>query len=388
MENIKEYIDGRNRIFETLAAKQLGSNEIHTHRFNLISANLFKFLPHIGFDQHLSIYKEIILHNQLSHFEQLYQETFQYVTPENLTSDTISLMRERPCILSSFHFGTYRLLNTFLIKDKIPYTIVIPKATLEREGETLRKIYANGDQADDCRFIEIESPALGLRMIRELKKGRSLFIYFDGYRGTGDIRRSSRDESEGKIRFLDQTIFARKGVAYLAHTANTPLITAISYRRSPEDIRLHFFDPIFPDMNIDRDAFAQQTTQTVYDRFMPFLKEFPGQWEAWLYLHKSIDCDHLGSSGDQRGEVGRPEWETSEQFSLNQSGYGVFKIEEDPFLFNKNTYKTYPIDDSTYELLFQSPERPIGKQELTGEMFRQLFSEKVLSPIFPADLAF
>jgi lauroyl/myristoyl acyltransferase len=380
MANIKEYIDGRNEIFETIAAKQLGGQEIHTHRFNLVSANLLKFLPHIGFDRHFSLYKEIILHNQLSHFEQLYQETFDYVTFENLTSDTMTLMRDRPCIMSSFHFGTYRLLNIFLIKNKIPYTIVIPKAILEKEGETLRKIYANGGQEVDSRFIELESPALGLKMIRELKKGRSLFIYFDGYRGSGDIRHSGRDESEGKIRFLDQTIFARKGVAYLAHTANTPLITAISYRKSREDIRLHFFDPIMPDMKADREKFAQETTQAVYDRFMPFLREFPGQWESWIYLHKSLDCSHLAVPEEKKAVTARPEQGDNERFSFNLSQYGVFKIEEDPFLFNKNTYTTYPIDPATFELLFRSREQTIGKKELAVELFLQLFRERVLIP--------
>lgn len=379
MENLNEYIDGRNRIFDAVSAKKLGSKEINTHRFNLVSANLFKFLPRIDFKEHESIYKEITLHNQLSHFEQLYLETFNFVTPENLTPELMTLLREKPCIMSSFHFGTYRLLNIFLIKNKIPYTIVVPKAILEKEGDILRKIYANGDSWDDPKFIEVESPALGLKMIKELKKGRSLFIYFDGNRGSGDIKHSRQNESDGKINFFDQTIFARKGVAYLAHAANVPLITAISYRRSLDDIRLHFFEPIFPEINRGREIFAQETTQTIYNRFSPFLKEYPGQWEGWLYLHKSIDCDNMMESPLQKYGKSKIEETLTDKFSLNLLSYGVFRIEENSFLFDKNTYKTYPIDALTYGLLSRSSEEYIDSKEFTDEIFLQLFRNNALA---------
>lgn len=103
----------------------------------------------------------------MTHFEQLHKEALDYVTVENLSSETLQMLKEQPCVISSFHFGSYRLLNAFLTKNGIPYTAACPKAIfLEKEGEMfLRNLFPH----KDARFIELESPALGLKIIKELE---------------------------------------------------------------------------------------------------------------------------------------------------------------------------------------------------------------------------
>ncbi len=381
MSNKSAYTQGRDDIFNSFLHGQKLNNAMHNHQFNLVSANLFKFLPELSFDQHRQTFNEIVLHNRLSHFEQLYMETFDYVTCENLTPAYFKLLRERPCVLSTFHFGSYRLFNTFLIKNEIPYTIVIPKDILEREGDTLRKIYANGNLKDDSKFIEVESPALGLKILRELKSGRSIFIYFDGYRTGGDTNKNiNRNNNEDKINFLGQSIFTKKGVTYLAKAAKAPLITAISYRKSPDDIRLHFFDPVFPDEAKNGENFAHEATQHIYNLFSPFLKKYPGQWESWLYLHKQIDCNDAPCLMGQNA-VPEADASTVEKFAFNPTQYGLFKIKDDTFIFNKFSYSTYPLEFSVYDVLLKSADNFIEKNQISNEnIFEQLFANKVLIP--------
>lgn len=380
MSNKSTYLEGRNKIFNSFLNEKTLANGIHNHQFNLVSANLFKFLPEIKFNQHEIIFKEILLHNRLSHFEQLYNETFDYVTCENFSAEYFKMLKEKPCILSTLHFGSYRLFNTFLIKNRIPYTIVIPKDILEREGETLRKIYANGNLRDDSKFIEVESPALGLKILRELKNGRSIFIYFDGYRGVGDKSKNiSRNKSEDKIDFLNQSIYSKKGVTYLAKAAKVPLVIAVAYRKRLEDIRLHFFDPIIPENNLNSDNFAYDTTQLIYNMFTTLLKQYPGQWETWLYLHKQIDSTNLNSVSDSK-QIIRREICDDERFSFNPIGYGLFKIKEDTFIFNKHSYSTYPIDSIVYNLLLKSSDSYIKKNQLSDIFFNQLYTNNALVP--------
>lgn len=369
------YLNKRNELFDKIIKNRQTTKASQSHQFTLVSANVLKFLPEVPFEKHEEIYNEIILHNSLTHFEQLHQEALDYVTTDNFSPAYLELLKTKPCVLSSFHFGTYRLFNTFLVKNNIPFTIVGPKSILEREKETFKKMYANGNYTEEYRFIELESPALGLKMLRELKNGRSVFIYFDGHRGIG-----SRNESEGNIEFLNEQIMARKGVAYLANAANVPLITAIAYRKSIDDIRLHFFDPVFPDKNVSKDEFAHTATQLIYDRFTPFLRQYPGQWEAWLYLHKSIDHTHNSEKSVQGEELTKfKERRCADKYSFNPMRYGLFKIKEESFLFNKQLYKTYPIDSSTYDILEKSTQGFIGKKDITNNyLFTQFFDNRVL----------
>ena len=379
MSNKSAYIQGRDDIFNSCLHGEKTNYGIHNHQFNLVSANLFKFLPELSFNQHQLTFREIILHNRLSHFEQLHMETFDYVTCDNLTTSYFKLLREKPCILSTFHFGSYRLFNTFLIKNKIPYTIVIPKDILAREGDTLRKIYANGNLQNDAKFIEVESPALGLKILRELKSGRSIFIYFDGYRSGGNAN-AHRDSNEDKINFLGQSIFSKKGVTYLAKAARVPLVTAISYRRSPDDIRLHFFDPVYTDQTKDNEKFSHETTQAIFNFFSPFLKKYPGQWESWLYLHKQIDCNDMPSIAVDK-TVTTTDVAAFEKFSFNPTQYGLFKIKDDTFIFNKISYSTYPLEFSVYDMLVKSADNFIEKKQIANKnILQQLFANNVLIP--------
>lgn len=315
-----------------------------THSFNLVSANFFNFLPEVDFDQHHNLFNEITLHNQLTHFEQIHKEALDYVTTENLSSETLKMLKEQPCVISSFHFGSYRLLNAFLTKNNVPYTAVCPKAILEKEGEMFKEnLFSN----KDAKFIELESPALGLKIIRELKNGRNVFLYFDGFRGA----LKGRTSDDEKIAFLNKEIFVKKGVAHLANVAKVPLITTIAYRKKIDDIRLHFFDPIMPSADKNKEEHASEATKLAYERFSYFLKKYPGQWESWLYLHKQVESDeHLILTSKINNEI------LEKALAFNNKRYGIFKIAENSFLFDRFSYTTYPIDSELQEYLEKTTE--------------------------------
>lgn len=315
-----------------------------THSFNLVSANLFNFLPEIDFDKHHNLFNEITLHNRLTHFEQIHREALNYVSTENLSSETLKILKEQPCVISSFHFGSYRLLNAFLAENNIAYTAVCPKAILEKEGEMFREnLFFN----KDAKFIELESPALGLKIIKELKSGRSVFLYFDGFRSSA----SGKTSDDEKISFLNKEIFVKKGVAHLANVAKVPLITTIAYRKEIDDIRLHFFDPILPDSDKNRDEYALEVTKLAYDRFSYFLKKYPGQWESWLYLHKQVEStEPLILKNEMTDKI------SPKGLLFNRKRYGIFKILENSYLFDRFSYVTYPIDNSLYDNLAKTSE--------------------------------
>ena len=345
-------------------------------QFNMVSAGLVNYLPDIDIEQHEDIYKTILLHKKLSILEQSTYTALDYVTTENLTNETFSLLKNKPAIICTFHMGSYRILNLFLTKNKIPYSLVIGNDIVKQEGELFHSLYNDlpGSNADEgFKIINAEAANVGLQMLRELKRGRTLLLYIDGNTGAGAA--TTKNDNRCVVDFLHQQIFARKGIAYLAHTARVPIVTVASYRNSWENIRLKFFDPIFPDTAKEKNLFAEETTQYIYDLVAPLIKAHPQQWEGWLYIHKSANIINLAAAKGIREKNSA----VSEKISLDSFRFGIFKVNGSPFLLRKNTYSFYEINNQLYDLLSVCNDHPVKKEFIDNVLFNKLYEQGVIT---------
>ena len=345
-------------------------------QFNMVSAGLVNYLPDIDIEQHEDIYKTILLHKKLSILEQSTYTALDYVTTENLTNETFSLLKNKPAIICTFHMGSYRILNLFLTKNKIPYSLVIGNDIVKQEGELFHSLYNDlpGSNADEgFKIINAEAANVGLQMLRELKRGRTLLLYIDGNTGAGAA--TTKNDNRCVVDFLHQQIFARKGIAYLAHTAQVPIVTVASYRNSWENIRLKFFDPIFPDTAKEKNLFAEETTQYIYDLVAPLIKAHPQQWEGWLYIHKSANIINLAAAKGIREKNSA----VSEKISLDSFRFGIFKVNGLPFLLRKNTYSFYEINNQLYDLLSVCNDHSVKKEFIDNVLFNKLYEQGVIT---------
>jgi lauroyl/myristoyl acyltransferase len=342
-------------------------------QYNLVSAALVNYLPSIKVKQHEEIYKNILLHQQLSILEQSTYESLDFVDMQNCGRETINLLKSKPTIICTFHTGSYRLLNLFLMKNKIPYSLVIGKDVVQQEGEAFQSIYnslpGNANE-NNFNIIDAEKANVGLKMLRAIKSGRSLVLYMDGNTGAGAA--TTKNDNRCVINFLSQQIFARKGIAFLAHAANIPIITVASYRTSWENIKLRFFDPIFPDMSKERNLFAEETTQHIYDLVAPIINSYPEQWEAWLYLHKVAKVSNNKSQPINHG-LG-----ITEKIKFDSFQFGIFKLNGTSFLLKKNTYSFYEINNQLYDILSKCDNESIKKDSIENTLFNQLYEHGVI----------
>src|SRR5690349_8607120 len=102
-------------------------------KFNFVSAGLTNFLPELDHNKHEAIFKDILLHQRLSVLEQEFFGALDYASYENLTPDVWKALQS-PAVICTFHTGSYRLINQFLAKNNIPYSLVISKDVLEQQG--------------------------------------------------------------------------------------------------------------------------------------------------------------------------------------------------------------------------------------------------------------
>lgn len=373
--NESAYIKSRNTLFNTYKEQiVVKADEGMNGQFNMVSAALVNYLPDIPVDEHEEIFKNILLHKKLSILEQSTYEALDHSTPINLTSEIANQLKAKPTIICTFHTGSYRLLNLYLTKNNIPYSLVIGKDIVAQEGELFRSMYQGlpGQHANEnFHIIDAEQANVGLQMLRQLKKGHSLLLYMDGNTGAGAA--TTKNDNRCAIDFLGQQLFARKGIAFLAHTANVPIVTIATYRTSRENIAMRFFDPIYPDKNRERARFAEEVTQQIYDMVAPIIRQYPEQWESWLYLHKVAKIKQ-----PVRGRVSRNVATASEKICLDSFQFGIFKANGIPFLLKKTTYSFYQINDQLYELLTKCDKGPVEKDFMHETLFNQLYEQGVI----------
>jgi lauroyl/myristoyl acyltransferase len=346
------YIEERDKLVNNFTAGiKVKQDEYLNGQMNMVSAALGNYLPAIDIHQHDSI------------------------EMENCNDDILFLLKNKPTIICTFHTGSYRLLNLFLMKHKIPYSLVIGEEVVQREGIQFQSIYnslpGNANE-NNFNIIDAEKANVGLQMLRELKRGRSLVLYMDGNTGAGAA--TTKNDNRCIVDFLHQQLYARKGIAFLAHAADVPIITVTCYRKSWENIRLKFFDPIFPDKSKERNLFAQETTQKIYDLVATIIKTYPEQWEGWLYIHKVANIINIDKTSNCK-KVSTP----TEKISLDSLRFGIFKINGTSFLLRKGSYSFYTINDDLYDVLEKCSNGPVKKNCMEDSLFNQLYEQGVIN---------
>lgn len=345
-----------------------------TRQFHIVSAGLLNYLPKIPYKKHEEIFKNILFHQQLSILEQDAMHLIHTMAIENFTSHTAQLLKEKPAIICTFHTGSYRLINLLLAKNGIPFSLVISQKVLQAQGSMFKRLfsrYSKTKNTNSFNLINAESPGSALCMFRELKKGKSLVIYIDG--NTGAVAQTNQNENSCCISFLNQQIMARKGVGFLSHAAEVPILPVVCYRKSIEEITLHFFDMIYPDRKKDRNMFAQEITQRIYDMATPIISRYPEQWEAWLYLHKIARIIKPVAINTLLPKV-----KSGGKLMFNNLQYGLFRVSQKNYIFNKSNYVAYPISGHVNLLLTEAMNQPVQKCSFDVNLFNELFKNHVL----------
>lgn len=376
--HLEEYLLQRNELVNNFSKKsKVWQEEIMIAKFNIVSACLSNYLPNIAQGEHTHIFKNIFIHQQLSVFEQSFYELPDYVAYENLNAQIWDLLKKKTSIICTFHTGSYRLINLFLAKNKIPFSLVVSKEVIETQGSSFKEMFKelnkSGNTQEGLKIIDAESPNSLLQMIRDLKSGRNLVLYIDGNSGSGI--ETINNNNNCVVNFLNKKIYARQGIAFLAHRMQIPILTVASYRESLNEIKIKFFDPIFSDSEQDRDVFIKNTTQNIYNLIAPIVKQYPEQWEAWLYLHKVADTTENIFDIDNESAVFA---KANDRFRFNSSCFSIFKIMKDSFLFKKSNYKSYKISDSVYDVLNMCMTEPVMGNQIFIAEFAELYKSRVL----------
>lgn len=338
-------------------------------KFTTFSANVENLLPSIPRQQHEMLFRELLLQQIFTTFDQQCLSAGDLVKLRGVSNGLGKI--SEPKIYCTYHLGSYRLLTSVLFRQGVDCVLLVGSNMNRSQGNAMANHIEGLRQKHGLtnvfRVVETGSPSAGLTVLRELKAGRSLIVYVDGSPETAPMGEDKQQFLS--VRFGKRRIVTRKGVGYLSHAANVPIIPVVSYRQSDLMNVLHYLKPIRPIAQSDREMYCQEVMQQLYDAFWPYLTKYPEQWEGWNFIHSFLEPET-----SKRAYLGGP----SLRPSFNEERYTLCDLEQAPILFDRRLYQTYEITEDLRDLLLNlntvdSIEEIVGK-----EIFSELVEMEIL----------
>ena len=345
-----------------------------TRQCTIVSASLSNYLPEISWGNHKAIFKEVLLSQRLSYFDQSQEYLLKQSEIIGITPDQLLHLKKAPCIICTYHYGSYRLINLYLTKMAIPFALVVSKSVMNKQGSginSLHDLFRPKDSNSDFTIIDAEAHSSALQMLRALKSGKSLVVYIDGNTGAGDSTFDSANCLE--IPFLDKTIKARKGVATLSYISKVPILPLVSFRKSRQKNLLQFGNSINPAEKSDKDEFVRLATSRLFSFIQAYIQNHPGQWESLLYLHKfAVSGEHKTQNRVEKTT------DLTGLFKFNNQDFGLFKMNDKKVLLKKVNYTSFVINSQQYDFLKKTQHQAVPVQDLNLSFINELISGGVL----------
>ncbi|HVC37907.1 MAG TPA: hypothetical protein VNF46_05840 [Gammaproteobacteria bacterium] len=369
--------------------RTIDQNEANCEQF--ASANLRHLLPAIPIEKHAGIINQILFSQECA----VLDEDSCFLLESTKISDPGSMLltaKEKPVIFCTFHFGSYRLINQVIVSRGLNYILPVTSdiyaSQKKRYEDGLKVLQAYFKSDSQLAVVNAEEPTAALTLARKTRAGWSLLAYIDGNTGVQGAGR--RDAKMLRISLLDKPIFARKGIAFISHFLNVPIVPVICEITGPMERSMTFHEKIDPSAALeDRDAYCQMATEKLYSVLGDYLKRTPSQWEGWLDMQKYLDIDGLVGNkyaGAQDTEIVMPAENIADsRLVFNYDRYGFIVQEDQRVLLDKTTYKLLSLPDNITKTL-ESYREPMGvssagvsDEEL--DMISQLVSMGMLSVV-------
>lgn len=333
-EAVAARIDAELATLDTAA----GGDPAFANAFHIADANLRHFFPGLDAGGSRARIREVLFHQRMSALD---QNDFDLLRVTDIDSRCGELPWSSgvPRIFCTYHLGSYKFLFHALAARGVDCLLFVSGRTLMRQGQDFLDAAARARTAcgwtGTLDIVDAERRNSVLLGLRALKRGTPLVLYADGHAGTGDGEDHLRPVS-----FFGRTLAVRAGIAYLSHAAGAPIVPATCRRRRDGRLDLVFHEAIVPDAS-DRATYIDTALQRIHDRLAEVLADAPGQWEGWLYAHRSL----AGASLDG-GDSGPLSADEAARRMCDRERYALLRYPGLRLLLDKTRFACTVIEDA------------------------------------------
>ncbi|MHB8404105.1 MAG: lysophospholipid acyltransferase family protein [Gammaproteobacteria bacterium] len=361
--------------------KNIDRNEENCTEF--ASANLRHLLPAIPITKHAKIINEILF----TQARAVLDEDSCFLLESTKISDPGSMLlaaKENPVIFCTFHFGSYRLINQVLVSRGLNYILPVSSdifATQKKRYEDgLKVLQAFFKTNSQLIVVNAEEPTTALTLARKTRAGWSLLAYIDGNTGVQGAGR--RDSKTLSVPLLGKPIFARKGIAFISHFLDVPIVPVLCEITGPMQRTMTFHEKIDPsEFSKEREAYCQMATEKLYAVLAGYLKRLPGQWEGWLDMQKYLDMDGIADSqgtDEDSVETASPVEDIADsKLVFNRERFGFIIQEDGRALLDKDNYKLLSLPQNITDILEAYHEPAVAPSADTAQEQRDIVMQLV-----------
>jgi lauroyl/myristoyl acyltransferase len=237
--------------------------------------------------------------------------------------------RGQQFLFAGFHTGPYWAIFQTLVEKGMNVATLFP-GTLEAKRQEISDVFAavashSGSQST-LDLISLDDPNFLIRLRSSMSAGRQLVVFLDGNSGAPAQRNEKRDV---ELDFFHSKITVKTTILRLADIFHLPLVT---FNAARTDIRRTLF--LDPPLTNDGTRQYAEAVRTIFGRLRSRLEQEPGQWEGWLYFHTYFSPAYRSSLASDSASNGPASLEKSSRYFIQQ-------VDENAFLFDKQTYKQY-----------------------------------------------
>jgi lauroyl/myristoyl acyltransferase len=306
-------------------------------------ANIHRFLPNIKKEEYQQLYKLLIYNQYLVTIDQYDFNKLDKINIHNNSSIDFTSPLPNPTIFATFHYGSYRIINSYLLKYGFKVVLIIDehayntqKQKIEDSYEKL-KSYANQNNSDYIILNVKESSSI-FRLKELLKNGYVLIVYIDG--NTGSLKGKNFNKGYMNLAFLESRINVKNGIAVLSSLLKATIIPVMTYWDKSENINMNFHNDIIVNDYSNNKIFIEGSITKIYSILEHYVKRTPEQWECWSYIHEWFKRDKLYPYKVQN---------TNDlKFIFNEERYSLFALKNEYYFFDKYSYRGFPLGIDTY----------------------------------------
>ncbi|MFS1519697.1 hypothetical protein V1503_25045 [Bacillus sp. SCS-151] len=220
-------------------------------------------------------------------------------------------------VFGTFHYGDYRHVPFQITKslqmDKTnSLNIVVDQDSYNSEIEL--KKWNKLREKYNVKYIVSEEENSGLKLLRLLRKGRSILLYLDGNTGSGD------DSQPFNVQHITSTVHIRSGIFRLVQLLKKPMCIVIADKNANGESRLTAYKPI----TVNKDTLKKSIDYS-YELFRNKLVEQPELWRFWFRHHRYVkewDNIHINET-----HIQNIDWfNNKKEFGLDLETGNIFKI--------------------------------------------------------------
>ena len=318
-----------------------------SYNFTIFQANIQRFLPKWNIDNLEELYKQFLYSEHLVSWDQNDLKKLDTISVVNYSAfDLLPSHLKEPTIFATFHYGSYRVINSYLLTHGFKVVLIIDGLVYIRQKKEMEKMYLKyKEEAEksnsDFIILSVKEPSFIFKLKRLLLDGYVLVVYMDG--NSGSLKETNFDKGWIEIDFLNNKMNVKNGIPVLSLLLKASIIPVITYWGEHEELQMQFYPSIFPNGYSDNKLYVKDVIMKLYSILEKDLYNNPAQWESWSYMHKWFERNaHVPYEEIDRKKL---------KNEFNKKRYALFFFKEIYYFFDKFSYSAFPIDESLYNLL-------------------------------------